>query len=124
MSIFCSSRIDDTGDSHVLFHPSILDRPGVDAEQPLGQIPERPVRHLLHLQNMLHLPLGEHTLFDQQLSELNPWQICLLCGILCLIGHKEGGVCYIGKKTFIVAILVPCRLPLLEYSKSPAPRAK
>ena len=71
---FLIVQIDHAGDAQVLFDPGVFDRLGADPKESLGQVPERAVRKLLNLKDVLHLIFSEHALFDQQLTNLDSAQ--------------------------------------------------
>jgi hypothetical protein len=62
---FLLLEIDDAGDANVLFDPGVLDGARVDAKEPLGEIAEGAVGHLLHAQDLLNLVGRQDALFDE-----------------------------------------------------------
>jgi hypothetical protein len=80
-------QIDEPNRANILFHPRVLDRPRIDAKQPLRQIPKWPPRLLLHFQNMIHLRGRKNALLNQQLTNRNTLHSSLLRQSMQLISN-------------------------------------
>jgi hypothetical protein len=88
-------EVDRPRHSDVLLNPRVFDRLGVDAEESLGQISERPVRHFLNEEDVLHLALRQNTLLHEQLTDLNPcWHFSPLLAGTTAPSTAGIGVCH------------------------------
>src|SRR5438067_1020508 len=72
-------EIDHPGSANILLDPRVFDGLRVDAVEALGEVTERAVGGLLHLEDVRNLFGGKNALFNQQLTDRDTVHASLHC---------------------------------------------